>query len=73
MYLCKQKSLIEQKKEQEKPIGVKTTAKPRPTTYMSQVTGLYEHYGGQYTPFMPSEEGANMRHIRKPQPKDIEI
>jgi len=54
-------------------LGVKTTAKPRFTTYKSDVTGLYEHYGGLYAPFYPSELGSNIRHIRKPQPKEIEI
>ncbi len=53
-------------------MGVKTTAKPRNTLYTSQATGLYECYGGQ-TPFLPSKQGATMRHIRKPVPRDIEI
>lgn len=54
-------------------LGVKTTAKPRFTTYKSDITGLYEHYGGMFSQFYPSELGSNIRHIRKPQPKEIEI
>ncbi len=53
-------------------IGAKTTAEPRNTLYTSKVTGLYECYGGQ-TPFLPTMQGATMRHIRKPVPRDIEI
>ena len=63
---------VEASKTQE-PLGVKTTAKPRNTMYLSQITGLYECYGGNYGPFLPTKEGATMRHIRKPVPKDIEI
>ena len=41
--------------------------------YMSDSTGLYECYGGNYAPFLPTKVGATMRHIRRPVPKDIEI
>lgn len=54
-------------------LGVKTTAKPRNTSYLSDITGLYEYYGGKYSPFLPTKQGATMRHIRKPILKDIEI
>lgn len=56
----------------QEQLGVKTTAKPRNTLYPSDVTGLYECYGGK-APFLPTKQGATMRHIRKPVPKDIEI
>ena len=41
--------------------------------YTSDITGLYECYGGNYAPFLPSKQGATMRHTRKPLPRDIEI
>ena len=66
--LAKAKSL-----KNPEPLGVKTQAKPRHTTYQSSVTGLYENYGGLYPPFLPSRQGANMRHIRKPEPRNIEV
>ena len=62
----------EASKTQEQ-LGVKTRAKPRNTTYISDVTGLYECYGGQYAPFLPAKQGSSMRNIRKPEPKEIEI
>jgi len=57
----------------QETLGVKTRAKPRNQQYMSDTTGLPENYGGMYAPFIPPKLGANMRHIRKPQPKEIEI
>ena len=57
----------------QEQLGVRTRAKPRNTKYISDVTGLPECYGGNYAPFLPSKQGANMRHIRKPEPKEIEI
>ncbi len=56
----------------QEQLGVKTRAKPRKQQYDSDVTGLRECYGGQ-APFLPTPQGANMRHIRKPEPKEIEI
>ncbi|CAF1224474.1 unnamed protein product, partial [Didymodactylos carnosus] len=57
------------------PGGVMTQAEPRPQAYAPgddvdiQVARPY----GAHAPFKPSEPGANMRHIRKPNPKPIEI
>ena len=34
--------------------------------------GIPKPYGG-LAPFKPSEMGATMRHIRRPQPRDIEL
>eukprot|EP00831_Metopus_contortus_P022484 TRINITY_DN2028_c0_g1_i1.p1 TRINITY_DN2028_c0_g1~~TRINITY_DN2028_c0_g1_i1.p1 ORF type:complete len:731 (-),score=182.73 TRINITY_DN2028_c0_g1_i1:280-2472(-) len=57
----------------QETLGVKTHAKPRPTMYLSDATGLYDCYGGAFSPFYPSKQGSTMRNIRKPVPKDIEI
>ncbi|CAF1403142.1 unnamed protein product [Rotaria magnacalcarata] len=57
------------------PGGIITQAEPRPQAYAPnddadiQVARPY----GSHAPFKPSEPGANMRHIRKPNPKPIEI
>jgi len=51
---------------------VKTRAKPRSIKYISDLTGLQEAYG-VYAPFVASKPGANMRHYRNPNPKEIEI
>lgn len=51
---------------------VKTAALPRPTAYIPDDTGLPKPYGGN-APFKPTEAGANMRHIKNPVIKPIEI
>ncbi|XP_070785470.1 coiled-coil domain-containing protein 146 [Enoplosus armatus] len=56
------------------PNGEYTTAETRPNAYIPQ-TGplpLPKPYGAQ-APFKPSQPGANMRHIRKPTLKPLEI
>ena len=57
------------------PNGVYTTAEPRPNAYIPQSDGalpLPKPYGAQ-APFKPSQPGANMRHIRKPTLKPLEM
>ncbi|XP_059253553.1 coiled-coil domain-containing protein 146 [Mustela nigripes] len=57
------------------PNGVYTTAEPRPNAYIPEAEAtlpLPKPYGA-LAPFKPSEPGANMRHIRKPVTKPIEI
>ncbi|XP_038597106.1 coiled-coil domain-containing protein 146 [Tachyglossus aculeatus] len=57
------------------PSGVRTTAEQRPNAYIPEAEGalpLPRPYGGQ-APFKPTEPGSNMRHIRKPVVKPIEI
>jgi len=49
-----------------------TTAIPRPNAYMPEDLALPRPYGAM-APFKPSEPGAGMRHIVKPQPREIEI
>ena len=55
--------------------GTVTTAEPRPNAYIPSGDGelpVPKPYGGQ-APFKPTEPGANMRHIRRPQPQPIDI
>ncbi|XP_058379992.1 coiled-coil domain-containing protein 146 [Diceros bicornis minor] len=57
------------------PNGVYTTAEPRPNAYIPEAEATLpvpKPYGA-LAPFKPSEPGANMRHIRKPVIKPIEI
>nr|XP_020042831.1 coiled-coil domain-containing protein 146 [Castor canadensis] len=57
------------------PSGVCTTAEQRPNAYIPEADTtlpLPKPYGA-LAPFKPSEPGANMRHIRKPVIKPIEI
>ncbi|KAF4020039.1 hypothetical protein G4228_012004 [Cervus hanglu yarkandensis] len=57
------------------PNGVYTTAEQRPNAYIPEAEAtlpLPKPYGA-LAPFKPSEPGANMRHIRKPVTKPIEI
>ncbi|CAI8004032.1 Coiled-coil domain-containing protein 146 [Geodia barretti] len=51
-----------------------STAEPRPNAYLPSAgeLPLPKPYGS-HAPFKPSPAGANMRHIRKPQPKPIDI
>ncbi|XP_053464515.1 coiled-coil domain-containing protein 146 isoform X1 [Nycticebus coucang] len=57
------------------PNGVFTTAEQRPNAYIPEADAtlpLPKPYGA-LAPFKPNEPGANMRHIRKPIIKPIEI
>lgn len=50
----------------------RTTAEPRPNAYIPEELGIPKPYGG-YAPFKPTEPGSTMRHIRKPEPREIII
>ena len=50
----------------------RTTAEPRPNAYIPDELGIPRPYGA-LAPFKPTEGGSTMRHIRNPQPKEIEI
>jgi hypothetical protein len=57
------------------PGGRITTADPRPNAYIPEDEAelpIPRPYGS-LAPFKPSEPGSTMRHIRKPNPKPIEI
>ena len=57
------------------PGGNQTTAEPRPNAYIPDDDNdlpVPRPYG-IHAPFKPQETGANMRHIRKPVIKPIEI
>uniref|UniRef100_A0A673H8E1 Coiled-coil domain containing 146 n=1 Tax=Sinocyclocheilus rhinocerous TaxID=307959 RepID=A0A673H8E1_9TELE len=60
--------------EDEFPNGVYTTAELRPNAYIpiDDPLPVPKHYGA-LAPFKPTEPGANIRHIRKPKYKPIEI
>ena len=68
------------KVEQQKGVyvmhdGYVTTAEPRPNAYVPQndtELPLPKPYG-RLAPFKPQEPGSTMRHIKKPNPKPIEI
>lgn len=51
---------------------VHTTAETRPNAYIPESLGIPKPYG-EFTPFKPTELGSTMRHIRKPQPREIVI
>ena len=51
---------------------VRTTAEPRPNAYIPDEIGIPKPYGA-LAPFKPMQQGATMRHIRKPKPREIEI
>jgi chromosome segregation ATPase len=52
--------------------AVRTTAEPRPNAYIPDELGIPKPYG-TLAPFKPTEAGATMRHIRNPNPAEIEI
>ena len=55
--------------------GYVTTAEPRPNAYLPQSDTelpIPKPYG-RLAPFKPQEPGSTMRHIKKPNPKPIEI
>jgi hypothetical protein len=49
-----------------------TTVEVRPNAYIPEDEGIPRPYGG-HAPFKPLENGSTMRHIRKPEPKPIQI
>ena len=51
--------------------GGKSNVLPRPNSYMPPDLPIPKPYG-LFAPFKPSEPGAQMRHMVKPQPKEIE-
>ena len=51
---------------------VRSTAEVRPNAYIQQELGLPKPYGG-LAPFKPSVLGAQMRHFRPPQPKEVQL
>lgn len=64
----RQRKILE---SQMPPNGVRTTALPRPNSYLKPNLPLPQPYG-HFAPFKPSEPGANMRHIVKPSKREIE-
>lgn len=50
----------------------RTTAEPRPNAYIPDDIGIPKPYGS-LAPFKPSAPGRGLSHMRKPQPKEIEI
>jgi len=53
-------------------INSKTTAEPRPNAYIADDIGIPKPYGA-HAPFKPTPLGANLRHIKKPQPRQVII
>ncbi|XP_023141559.2 coiled-coil domain-containing protein 146 [Amphiprion ocellaris] len=66
--------LAEEEEWKQLPSGQYTTAEARPNAYIPQNDPLQvaKPYGAQ-APFKPSQPGANMRHIRKPTLKPLEM
>ena len=50
----------------------RSTAEARPNAYLGEDMGIPKPYG-VYAPFKPTDAGATMRHIRKPEPREILI
>lgn len=53
-------------------VNAKTTAEPRPNAYIADDIGIPKPYGA-HAPFKPTPLGANLRHIKKPQPRQVII
>jgi len=54
------------------PNGVKTTAFPRPNSYMPPEKDPIPKPYGKFTPFMSLGPGANLRHYTNPKPIQID-
>ena len=68
-----EKATARKQEEADRPSNVtRTTAEPRPNAYIPDDLGIPKPYGG-YAPFKPTDAGATMRHIRRPQPREIEL
>ena len=57
---------------QDESASAVSTAEARPNAYIPDDIGIPKPYGGM-APFKPSEPGSSMRHIVKPQPREIQI
>jgi len=70
------KQAAAQRKQEEDILNsnfTRTTAEPRVNAYIPEEEhGLPKAYGNN-APFKPTVLGSTMRHIRKPNPKPIEI
>ncbi len=67
--------VMEAEESRTLPGGVVTTAEPRPNAYIPSGEAdlpLPKPYGS-HAPFKPTQPGSNIRHIRKPEPKPIDI
>mmetsp|Transcript_8958 Transcript_8958/g.1298 ORF Transcript_8958/g.1298 Transcript_8958/m.1298 type:complete len:83 (+) Transcript_8958:2518-2766(+) len=69
--------LRKEREEEERMLPgqvTRTTAEPRHNAYIPDDGGMGvpKSYGA-HSQFQPTKLGSNMRHIRKPQPKPIEI
>lgn len=67
--------IAEEEQKQLLPGGISTTAEPRPNAYIPDddiELPIPRPYGAN-APFKPTQNGSNMRHIRKPSQKPIEI
>mmetsp|Transcript_22973 Transcript_22973/g.63455 ORF Transcript_22973/g.63455 Transcript_22973/m.63455 type:complete len:940 (-) Transcript_22973:763-3582(-) len=64
--------MAEAKALESKVFETSSTAEPRPNAYIPEEIGIPKPFG-VFTPFKPSDPGSTMRHIRKPQPKEIVI
>lgn len=71
LYLAQQRA-EEQAAMQAQSTGIGSTADARPNAYIPEDIGIPKPYGA-FTPFKPSETGSTIRHVRKPQPKEIVI
>ncbi|XP_068163606.1 coiled-coil domain-containing protein 146 [Antennarius striatus] len=70
----KEERLAEEEEWKQLPNGEYTTAEPRPTAYIPQSDPLpLPRPYGALAPFKPALPGANMRHIRKPTLKPLEL
>jgi chromosome segregation ATPase len=54
------------------PGTIKSHAEPRPNAYIPEDIPIPKPYG-KYAPMKPAKAGASMRHIRNPQPAEIEL
>ncbi|MBN3300181.1 CC146 protein, partial [Amia calva] len=72
---CKERARVAEEEEwHQLPSGVYTSAEARPNAYIPQDDPLpVPRPYGALAPFKPSKPGTNLRHIRKPMPKPIEI
>lgn len=66
------KQHVEEEKESIEGEQSQSTAEQRPSAYVPEEIGVPKPFGA-FAPFKPSEPGSTMRHIRKPQPREIEL
>lgn len=70
--MANEKTMMANAQRAAQGIAVKTTAEARPNHYLPEELALPKPYGA-LAPFKPQQQGATIRHVRKPEPRELQL